>query len=272
MVAATLRAAREHAKYEPAVEAALRRVRFAYRPLWHVGSRSLAIFRCTPVMENETGLVEGDAVLPNPGAHELHMMLDHLTLANVLLDIETLLHDKRDGMVVVPLHFVSFVADWSGEPLMKMLHNLPTSGRARIVFEIVDAFAGRTDARFRAVVHALRPFCSRLGANLPLRVQDPRFWRELGISVVSTDLTGYDAPEDELIAELDRFVVGARPLGLRTVAIGLGSRSLVLAAATMGFDMVHGTNVAHFADRDAFGRVPFDFSDLYADQLMIAEG
>ncbi len=271
IVAATLRTAREHAKFGPAVEAALRRVRFAYRPCWHVGSRSLAIFRCTPVMEQEFGLVEGDDVLPNPGARDLHIMLDHLTLANVLLDIETLLRDKRDGMVVVPLHYASFLEDWAGNPLAQMLHHIPKSGRPRVVFEIIDAFAGRTDSRIRGVVQLLRPYCGRLGANLPLRINEHRFWRELGFSVVSTDLTGYDGSESDLIAGLDRFVLGARPLGLRTAAIGLGSRSLVLAAATMGFDIVHGANVAHFADRDVFGRVPFDFSDLYADQLLMGE-
>jgi hypothetical protein len=260
---ATLRAARANADFGAAVEERLSRVRFAYRPLWHVASRALLGYRCTPsLVENDT-VIQGDGVLPNPMSVDQHMLLDQLALTNVIVDIEAMLTKDLDSVIIAPLHFSSFTADWSLGALSKLCTHIPTQGRKRLVIEIVDAANGRTDARLPGVVRMLKPYCTRLGAVVPIRTRDLRYWAELGFLTATADLTDWDGQEQDLVGELDRFALAARRDGLKAAVLGLRSRSLILAAATMGFEFVHGAPISHLAAMGVMEQVPFDFADLY---------
>jgi hypothetical protein len=66
-----------------------------------------------------------------------------------------------------------------------------------------------------------------------------------------------------LIGELDRFTLSARRDGLRAVVFGLRTRSLILAAATMGVEFVHGDPISQLGAMGVMERMPFDFADLY---------
>jgi len=260
---ATLRTARAHAEFPPAVEAALRKLRFAYRPFWHVGSRALLIYRCTPVLVLDDRVLENDAVLPNPDSRDLKMLLDQIVLANVIVDLEALIRKGLDSLIVVPLHFSSFAEEWSASALTNLCEHIPVAGRKRVIFVMVDAASGRTDGRFQSVTRTLKPYCARFGARVPLRTRDMRYWRELGFAVVGADVTGMTGQELDIIAELDQFLLAAKREGMRSVVEGLNTRSLILAAATMGFDFVHGAPISYLANMGVIERVPFDFSDLY---------
>jgi hypothetical protein len=192
-----------------------------------------------------------------------HMLLDQLALTNVIVDIEAMLTKNLDSVIIVPLHFSSFTADWSVGALSKLCTHIPTQGRKRLVIEIVDAANGRTDARLPGVVRMLKPYCTRLGAVVPIRTRDLRYWAELGFLTATADLTDWGGQEQDLVGELDRFALAARRDGLKAAVLGLKSRSLILAAATMGFEFVHGAPISHLAAMGVMEQVPFDFADLY---------
>jgi len=267
ILSATLRTAREYTSFQPAVEAALRRVRFSYHPSWHVSSRALVIYRCTPTLIEGDRIVEGDAVLPNRMSNDLIAVLDQLTLANVALDVEALVAKKRDVMFVVPIHITSFTDEWTTNALLKLCHHIPPAGRPRVIFEVMDAAQARTDAKCRTALKALKPFCHRFGAMMPLTSRDFRFWREIGFSIVTVDAAEWRGTEPDLVLELERYQQVAHREGLRTSVSGLKSRSLILAAATMGYDFVHGDTINHAANLGDFTKVPFDFGDLYMNEL-----
>jgi hypothetical protein len=260
---ATLRAARANAEFGAAVEERLSQVRFTYQPLWHVPSRALVSYRCTPVLVDQDNFIEGDKVLPNPVSVDQLMVLDQLALTNIIVDIEAMLNRNLDSVLVVPLHFTSFTADWSSGALSSLCNHIPAEARKRLVVEITDAATGRTDARFPPAVRALRPYCSRLGVVTPLRTRDFRYWAELGFLTAATDVTDWGGSEADLIGELDRFTLSARRDGLRAVVFGLRTRSLILAAATMGVEFVHGDPISQLGAMGVMERMPFDFADLY---------
>ncbi|HEX9836133.1 MAG TPA: hypothetical protein VGB90_04720 [Alphaproteobacteria bacterium] len=268
ILAAALRTAREHASLPANVEAALTKVRFAYRPIWVVNGRLVGVYRCTPVAFEDGTFVEGDAILPNATSREQRVMLDQLTLANVILDIEALVRQKRDVLIVIPLHFGSFVEEWSDKVLVNLCQHIPEAGRPRIVIEILDAAEGRSDPRLQSAMRTMKPFAGRFSADLAVTNRDFRFWREAGFTASGVNAAENARPEDELIAELDQFQLFAKREGLRTFVTGLKTRSLILAAATMGFDFVHGDPIAPLAAGGGFDRVEFDFGNLYAEDLL----
>jgi hypothetical protein len=267
IVDATIRRGKVHVRDTDAVEAIVKQVRFGYRPMWNTRNNVLSIYSCVATIEGNGGFREGDAVLPHPASDEAKALLDQLVIPNATFDVEALIREERKVLIVLPIHFASFVNEWSAKQLINLCHHIPEAGRRRIIFEIVDAAGSRADPRLRDAVHALKPYCLRLGARLPLLRQDMRFWRQIGFETVGVDLAAASAPESELISELDRFYIAARQEGLMTVAHGLNTRSLVFAAATMGVNVVNGAPISGAATTGDLDGMPFTLADLYSDIL-----
>ena len=250
---------------QAAHEKTLSRIRVTYRSIWNVATRVIAVYRATPTLVEDNLILRGDAVLTNLGSRELLARLDELTLSHVVLDLEQLARRGLEVAIVVPLHFASFADEWSSKALLRLCNKIPESARGKVVFESLDAAHGWGDPKFRGVMRLLKPFCNRFGAVMPLRSRDLSFLRELGFATASIEASEQFGTETDIINCLEQFRMSAHRDGLLTAVWGLKTRSLVLSAATMGFDFVHGDMIGSSALEAPMDRIDYDFENLYAD-------
>lgn len=265
IASAVVRAARRQLGDPSRLQAELKKVQITYRPLWNVGMKKVNLFRTTPILSEETGLLIGDAIYSHLRTPEAAAVLDQLLVSHVMLDCADAKPGKDIVGIVLPLRFTTLVENWSSEPLFETLSRISRKARRPIIIEIADARDGRTDSRFPAAVRQIKKRFGRAGARLPVTTQDMRYLKEAGFDAVSTDVSSWGGTEEDLIAELEYFFVSSKQLGIRAAVHGLRTRSLILAAATMGFDAIHGPLITHQAWSGLFETQSLELADLYAD-------
>lgn len=246
------------------------RIQFMYRPIWKIDNRLIAIYRATPSLVEGERVLMGDAVLSNSWSAEQVAKLDELTLSRVVFDLDAHSRAGLNVIIVVPIHLASFVDEWSSKNLLKLCQRIPESARGNVVFEVLDALQVRSDARFKAAMRILRPFCRRFGAMMPIHARNFDFLRAAGFATVATEVSEQLGDEVQIIDALELFYMGSSQEGLLTAAWGLRTRSLMLAAATIGYDFINGQMIGAFPTGTLLNQVDYYLEDLYQEETCIS--
>lgn len=119
-----------------------------------------------------------------------------------------------------------------------------------------DILRSRVDERVREVKRYFRA----LACLTDFHRRDFQQLKDIDLHAVGIDLSG--AMESSALAALDGFLDAAAPLGMRTFAHGIPSKSLAIGALASGFDFLSGPVISDTSE--VKGVKTFSISNLYA--------
>ena len=140
--------------------------------------------------------------------------------------------------------------------------DVPEAARRLLVLQLIgvpeDLFSARIEERIRQLL----PFCRSIVCQVRLGCEDLLQLKGLPLHAVGVDV-GEGLPVDsDLMADMEKFISAAAPLGRRTFVHGVTKKSLVVAAIGAGFDYIAGQAIPE-PDGDQPGVSQFSVADLY---------
>lgn len=236
-------------------------LRFLYRPMLDVRDRALGLYNCLPVREDNGTVLTGDAVMGPMAPDSRRRRLDTLVLRDALT---TLMRQKGGAQPVrlcIPLHLAALHGP-GGADILSMLEALPLALTKRVVYEIVDAASGRSEARAAETIRWL----SRRGGAVIGRVNprdaDLRVWKTTGLHLVGIDMEDETLQDADALKTMAVFSATARKQGVPAYARGLGTKEMAIAAITAEFGLIEGPAVDNGEKNPPPRPQPYDMSRL----------
>lgn len=123
--------------------------------------------------------------------------------------------------------------------ILAELKKVATLWGERLFIELTDTPPAMPQTRMIEVVGQLRPFCRGVHIRVDPTSGDVTPWNRCGaVGVIYTAQS--HLPEKEILARLDRMVVGAAQIGMGASLYGVNTRSLALAAWAAGVNHLSG--------------------------------
>lgn len=240
---------------------------FVYKPVWDVRRKVLSTYRCAPKCTGPSGTpVYGYDIISGANPEEAYPDLDMLTLETAARTLKDLHGRKRRVIVVCPIHYRTLVRNDSFPKFKIFCQSMTDEQRRDIIFELL----GVSDVTSAPGVIDLVSALKSMGRSvvLPVRLNRTRF-EELsarGFDTVGTDVSAFARNEAKTMELMNTFLTGASEAGLRTVARGLDTLTLAIAAVAAGFDHVEGLAVHDIVENPEHV-FRFQTQDLFAKMM-----
>lgn len=183
-------------------------------------------------------------------------------LSVAIKSIQRKLSAERPSVVTVPVNWSFLDRTRLRTHYLEICSHLPEAARRLLVLQLIgvpeDLFTARIDERIRQLI----PFCRSVVCQVRLGRDDLLQLKGLPLHSVGIDV-GEGLPVDsDLMADMEKFMNAAAPLGRRTFIHGVTKKSLVVAAIGAGFDYIAGLAIPEpGADRPGVSQ--FSVADLY---------
>jgi hypothetical protein len=244
--------------------ALIRDARVVFRPVWNPSKRAVLIFRCMLDSASGATALEHLALISEPDQLQSAMAeLDLLVFGRAIKSLHELLHRESRSVLLIPIHFCTFLNKSAGDEYIRVCQGLPEPYRKFIFFELHGVPAGTPGSRIEQICSFLQPFCHSviLEAGAPSRDFSHLTTANMnGISLDFTDASG------DMAASLKSAVAIARSKNLIAIVHGANSISQLQAAISAGFDYVNGEAV-HISMDEPKGAFKFMPMSLMEDSL-----
>ncbi|MCR4378371.1 MAG: hypothetical protein NUV50_09820 [Rhodospirillales bacterium] len=218
---------------------------FVYWPAWLVNQEMIAAHTCVPARVAERGIViAGGGAMPMRHASVENFSLDLHSLTKVIDNLNELERQRRQAIVILPVHVHTLEASKYRDPYKDILTALSGSQRAKIVFELIGIDHTTPTLNIAHAVSMLRPFAKDLMIRTKLNAANFVDYQSLGVHAVGVDLSGIKMTEKEIYPQLNAFNARANKHHLCTFAHGIRTRSLTSGAAAAGFRYIDGGAIA----------------------------
>lgn len=240
---------------------------FVYRPMWFVERKVISAHLSVPARVGEDGtMLFGGAAMPASRASSENAALDGLTLRRVIDDLRRIDADKRQLILVAPVHFITLADPRTRSLFTTLCGTMPEQLRRLAVFELIGLPRGVTSAALLKALSLLKPFGRAVLVRHRLDTKDFSHLRGLGVFAVGVDVGNLPLRELTMIRYLDRFKQAAGLHDLSTYVHGLSSISLISSAVGAGFDYIAGDPVMSVIETPE-SIFPFDLENLYQPLL-----
>jgi hypothetical protein len=182
--------------------------------------------------------------MPTRSASVENFSLDLHSLTKVIDNLEDLEHQKRNAIVILPVHVHTLERSKYRDPYKDILTALPKSQRAKIVFELIGIDNTTPTINIGNAVSMLRPFAKDVMIRTKLNATNFADFHSLGVHAVGVDLSGVKMAEKEIYPQINTFNALAGKHNLCTFAHGIRTRSLTSGAAAAGFRYIDGGAIA----------------------------
>ncbi|MBS0334039.1 MAG: hypothetical protein JSS35_14825, partial [Proteobacteria bacterium] len=211
-------------------------VQMVEEPIWNVRARAItSIF-----LRTELRRIDEPMLIPAAEAPPLASADATLSALDLVLSADAAGRPRRMGFHV-PLPANALVFSQTRYRLLRALQDLDPNVRRRVILEIVGVEDGFPLGRLRELTGMIAPYGRAVLLRAASERTNPRHWRNCGASAVTLGCWGLEVAERSMMQRLAAFAEGAAKSGMASIAYGIESRALMLAAWGAGFTHVAGS-------------------------------
>lgn len=245
---------------QDAVNAALKGMEFAYRPLWRMKDQQLSARIITPIREISKGLAYGTDVLARSAHGDVGFELDIWALERVISDDETF---PSEDIIMIPVHHETLVSLRYRNLFVTACNKIPAPLRERLQFEITALPTNPHPSGIQDGARTLMPYAHSICVRYDLRSPNFNELYSAGIRMVGFQMQGWKEAEETTMDLISEFIRAAEQAGLDVYAKSVPEKHLSLTAIGLGVGYIAGNINSRFT---LDGQPPaFRQDDLYTN-------
>jgi hypothetical protein len=241
----------------------LEEFQFVYRPVWQIKNRIVFSHLCSPArLAKDGSVLIGGRAMPMPFASVENAALDILALKKAVDDLKALYEQGRRLVFILPVHHVTLNESRTNKAFLEVCNYIREDLRKLLIFEVIGLPPVLPYTILVRIFSSIRPFSRAILLRRRMDSEVTANLREMGVYGVGVDIGNYNAPEAQIISEMNRFNDHVRPTGFATYCHGANTISLISSAVGAGFSMIAGDAVLSMIDTPQVPS-PFDLVSLY---------
>jgi len=238
-------------------------VKFIYRPMLAVRTKVISTFMSLPIRQMyRSFFLSGYDVLGQGAIARQYLDLDRLTARTAGNALNRLLNQGAKSLLALPVHYETLADSRRRSEYVNICAKEFHGVANRIIYELVGLPDGIPQVRLTELVSLLRPHGRAIIARFPLGRRDFTAFRIGGLHAVGIDLYNNSTREENMMRDIEEFVVAANQNKLKTFALGVRTTSLYTAIVAAGYDYAAGhalTSVAQTPDNAYVYRMDLPF-------------
>jgi hypothetical protein len=205
-----------------------------YRPVWDFKNATLIMFALYPQRANAGGETNGDLIAD----------VDTAAVWKCVHDLQALSASGRRLPLLSRIHYGTIDNPRRRAFFSGTVRNIPAEFRKLISFEIVGCPHGGLNFGIAGFIASLRQNGVRVALGVDAKWPDFLAAERAGTQIVTMDTFEHEGPESERMVAFEIFAARTANAKLEAAMWGLGTRSLVVAAASAGIRYLAGGAVA----------------------------
>jgi hypothetical protein len=219
-------------------------VQVQFSPVWHVQKQVTILNRCLlNSIYGGTALSQFQSLVDTEEMAASYAELDYLTLTQSLEALHRVVQAGRTAMMLVPVDFSTILNQASVVEYVRLLQAMPDGYRKYVTIEIGAVSISHPASSLLQIAGLLGRYVKYVAIELLLN--DPRIGAVVSGKpwAISLNLSALTSANPRLPFQLKQFTSAANAAAVNTMARGVNTIGLALAATDAGFTYVDGSAI-----------------------------
>lgn len=218
---------------------------FEFRPIWDVRHDAISSFSLNAIPQTDQSRALGEARADRSQLIPEELTAIDLAAASHGLETLTYLFQRQSRFILhLPVSYETLASSRARPRYLDAIKSFAPELRRYIAFELHDLPSGVPQSRLSTLVTMLSPFGRGVIAFVRAQRVGVVSLQGCGLLGMAVELESPSLPEAELFVRIGTFRERAHLAGDQLIAYGVNSRSLVMAAWSMGLSHVSGDAIA----------------------------
>ncbi len=224
---------------------------FWYRPIWHAPTQKITAYLCETLDNSPESKEAGQIQNSATEVADFLAIRDMLSVCDVVEKSRDGSIAKASGGIAIPLHMSTLTRQQSANHFCNLLKDIRQPLTKSLLWELVDVAIEKEPKNLARAVNVLR----ELGRVVLVRLKKPQLLssnqsqlvdliRAAGIRWIGIDVEDLEGSEKEKLDLLDRLAALTLEREMNCYGHGFDSMSMMICAASMGYQHLSGTAVS----------------------------